>query len=349
VPPGGAVERNADRYLFYGFTHVMSLGLDGPAMDAYLANQKAGRTTGARVLFAGFGFSQKGGWQAQNPNLHRPDTPDEARVMVRQEIARNVDGIKFWFDDDHGKLPKLPADVYSAIVDEAHKNGRKVFCHEFRLDDSKELLRHGLDVLAHSIRDREVDDEFLQLARQRDVTYIPTLVGHASVYTFAERPAFLDDPGLPMLYSGALLSTLSSKENQEKVAADPRVPVVKQEVTIAEKNVAKVAAAGVNIAIGTDAGPGTVLFGLADHVEMESLVRAGMTPMQVIKAATINGARVLGLDKNYGTLQVGKAADFVVLTADPLANIANTRKIDSVWVGGKPVDRTALAKGTATP
>jgi hypothetical protein len=233
MPPGGVIERNADRYLFYGVTHVMSLGTDGEAMDAYRRDEDARRGSGAFVFFAGYGSSAKEGWQGQNKNLHRPTTPEEAREAVRAEVVRHVDAIKFWVDSDHGKLPKLPPDVYGAIINEAHRDRLKAFCHMFELEDSKELVRRGLDVLAHSIRDREVDDEFLKLAREHGVVAVPALVGHASVYTYAERPAFLDDPGLPRLYARSLLTELGSAANQQKVAADPRVPVVRQEVAIA--------------------------------------------------------------------------------------------------------------------
>ena len=113
------------------------------------------------------------------------------------------------------------------------------------------------------------------------------------------------------------------------------------------KNAGKMAKAGVTIALGTDTGPGAVLPGLADHVELEMLVQSGLTPMQAIRAGTINGARVLGVDKKCGTLEPGKSADFLILSANPLTKITNTRAIEAVWLAGQPVDRPALAKGTA--
>ena len=347
MPPGGVFERNADRYLFYGITHVLSLGTDNEAMDAYRHDEDVKHLSGAYVFFAGFGSSAKDGWQGANKNLHRPTTPEEGREAVRAELPRHVDAIKFWVDGDHGKLPKLTPDVYGAIIDEAHKHQLKAFCHMFELEDSKELIRRGLDVLAHSIRDKEVDDEFLALAKQHGTVAVPALVGHASVYAYAQRPSFLDDPGLSLVYQQSMLTELGSAENQKKVAADPRVPIVRQEVAIAMKNAGKMAKAGVTIALGTDTGPGAVLPGLADHVEMEMLVQSGLTPMQAIRAATINGARVLGVDKKCGSLERGKSADFIILSANPLTNIANTRTIEAVWLAGQPVDRPALAKGTA--
>jgi imidazolonepropionase-like amidohydrolase len=341
------IQRVANRELYYGVTHIMSLGLDGPEMDAFQAEQRAGRTTGAHVSFAGYGFAAKGGWapkQLQSGDLHRPTTPAEAAAMVRQEEARGVDAIKIWEDDSHGELPKFSPEIYGAIIDEAHRRTRKVFTHMYALDDAKELIRRGLDVLAHSVRDREVDEEFLQLAKARHVTQVAGLVGHAADFTYAERPAFLDDPGLPRLYARTLLAMVGSPDYQKKIADNPGLAVVRREFAVAERNVAKVSAAGIPIAIGTDAGAPGNFHGLWDHREMEKLVTAGLTPMQALRAATIAGARVLGMDRQFGSLEPGKAADFVVLDADPLRDITNTRKIAAVWVGGRPVDRAALAK-----
>jgi aerobic-type carbon monoxide dehydrogenase small subunit (CoxS/CutS family) len=197
------IQRVANRHLYYGVTHIMSLGLDGPEMDAFQAEQRAGRTTGAHVSFAGYGFSATSGWtpkQLQGGDLHRPTMTEDARAMVRQEIARTVDVIKIWEDDSHGELPKFSPE-YGAIIDEAHKNGRKVFTHMFMLEDAKELMRRGLDVLAHSVRDKEVDDEYLRLAKEKHVTQITGLVGHGAEFVYTERPAFLDDPGLSRLYA----------------------------------------------------------------------------------------------------------------------------------------------------
>ncbi len=348
MPAGGLIELNANRYLYYGFTHVLSLGLDGDAMDTYLRQQAAGRTTGARAYFAGLGLSAPGGWSA-NRSLYRPATAAEARDAVREQVARGVSAIKFWVDDDHGKLPKLSPEIYDAIIDEAHRHNVKAFCHEFSLDDAKQLMRANLDVLAHSARDKEIDDEFVKLATAHHTTMIPTLVGHSSVFTFAARPEFLDDPSLPLLFSSASIAAAASKETQDAVAKNPNVPTVRREVAIAMKNVKIADAAGVQLALGTDTGPGIVFAGLADHVEMAMLVESGLTPMHVLRIATINGASVLGVDRDYGSISTGKRADFVVLDGDPLVDIRNTRRIQGVWVSGQPVDRAALAAGTATP
>jgi len=264
-------------------------------------------------------------------------------------VARQVNAIKFWLDDDHGKLPKLSPEIYRAIIDEAHRHNLKAFCHEFSLEDAKQLMRSNLDVLAHSVRDKEIDDDFVRLAIKHHTTMIPTLVGHSSVFTFATRPAFLDDRGVALLFSSQSINAAGGKETQEATAKNPNVSIVRREVAIAMKNVKIADDAGVQIALGTDTGPGTVFSGLADHVEMQMLVESGLTPMRALQIATINGARILGVDRDSGSISTGKRADFVVLNANPLIDIRNTRGIEAVWVSGQPIDRAALVTGTATP
>jgi imidazolonepropionase-like amidohydrolase len=335
----GTIAQNARRLLYYGVTHVLSLGLDGPAMDDYRREQAAGRTVGTFVLTAGLGSSAKNGWQASK-EIHRPTTAEEGRAAVRAEVARHVDAIKFWLDDDHGKLPKLTPDIYGAIIDEAHKNHLPVYCHMFTLADAKALMRRGLDVFAHSVRDQEVDDEFIALARQHKVVQIPTLVGHAQNIMYAQRPAYLDDPGVAALYPRSLIEYLGGAEKQRKVADDPATPAARREFAIAEKNLRRIAAAGIPIAYGTDLGG---LYGPDDHRELALMVESGMTPMQTIQAATIGAAKLLRLDAAVGSLRPGKRADLIVLSADPLSDIRNTTKIEAVWVKGARVNREALA------
>lgn len=347
-----AIQRDVNRLLYYGVTHAISLGIDGDPMRAFLADQRAGKTTGAYALSAGYGFAAKGGWQPNLPNalnLHRPTTPGEARQIVREEIAKGVDLVKVWVDDRLGELPKFNPEMYGAIIDESHKRGKKVASHMFYLEDAKELMRQGVDILAHSVRDKEVDDEFLRLAKQKGVTQIAGLVGHSAGSVYAERPAFLDDPGLALMYPKSLLDMLGNQENQQKVASNPALAKTREQYAVAQKNAAKEAAYGIPLAIGTDAGGQGNFQGLWDHREMELLVQAGIPPMQAIRAATINGAKFLGLEKQYGTLQPGKIANFIVLTANPLSAITNSRKIEAVWLNGSPMDREALARQAALP
>ena len=219
----------------------------------------------------------------------------------------------------------------------------------FYLEDAKELMRRGVDGLAHSVRDQEVDEEYLRLAKEKGITQLATLTGHSANVVYAEGATFLDEPGLQLLFPSSLLETLGSKEYQERLANNPNSASRRQVFETAIRNTSKVAAAGIPIAVGTDSGGVGRFQGLWEHREMELLVKAGLTPMQAIQAATVNSARFLGVDDKYGTIAAGKIADFIVLDADPLSDITNSRKIDAVWMNGKLVNRSQLAQApTAT-
>ena len=344
------VQRDANSYLYYGVTHSVSLGLDQEPMMGFQADQRAGLAGGARLYSAGLGFAAMDGWEpAGVEEINRPTTPEEARAMVQQELAKGSDVLKIWVDDRLGELPKITPELYGAIIDEAHRNNLKVLAHMFYLEDAKELMRRGVDALAHSVRDQEVDEEFLALAKETGVTQVTTLIGHYGNLTFSQDTSYLDDPGVPLMIPADALETLRSEEYQNEMAAGPGMERSRGFYETALKNAAAVAAAGIPIAVGTDSSGASRVQGLWEHREMEHMVKAGLTPMQAIQAATVNGARMLGVEDKYGTLQPGKVADLVVLDANPLSDITNSRKIDAVWMNGKPVDRAALAGYQTAP
>ena len=342
------VQRDANAYLYYGVTHLLSLGHDREPMADFLAGQRAGSAGGARLYTAGLGFGAQGGWP-RNPYVNRPTTPEEARAMVQKEAAKHPRVLKIWEDNRLGELPDFSPEIYGAVIEEARRHNLRVVAHAFYLEDAKELIRRGVVALAHSVLDKEVDEEFLTLAKENRITQVTTLAGHHVNISYADGPAFLDDPGLPLLFPATVLATVGSQEYRDKLAGNPNMPRWRREYEIAAKNTAKVAAAGTPIAVGTDSGLPLRFPGLWEHREMELLVQAGLTPMEAIQAATINAARFLGVDNRYGTLAPGKVADLIVLHADPLADITNSRKIDAVWMNGKLVDRAALASGSAAP
>ena len=344
------VQRDANSYLYYGVTHSVSLGLDQEPMPGFQADQRAGLAGGARLYSAGLGFAAMDGWEpAGVEEINRPTTPEEARAMVQQELAKGSDVLKIWVDDRLGELPKITPELYGAIIDEAHRNNLKVLAHMFYLEDAKELMRRGLDALAHSVRDQEVDEEFLALAKETGVTQVTTLIGHYGNLTFPQDTSYLDDPGVPLMIPADALETLRSEEYQNEMAAGPGMERSRGFYETALKNAAAVAAAGIPIAVGTDSSGASRVQGLWEHREMEHMVKAGLTPMQAIQAATVNGARMLGVEDKYGTLQPGKVADLIVLDANPLSDITNSRKIDAVWMNGQPVDRAALAGYETAP
>ena len=249
------------------------------------------------------------------------ETEEAARTAVQELAAQNVDMIKIWVDDRGGQFEKLTPALYGPVIDEAHQHGLRVTAHVFTLEDAKGLLRAGLDAFAHGIRDMDIDDEVVAL--------------------FAERPNVVLVPNLPNPGVATDLSWLSGTipPDQLRGMQERSVdrPAAQEAFGIQARNLARLSAEGVTIAFGTDGGAGW-----SPHAEMEDMVRAGMTPADVIVSATRNSASLLALD-NVGMLDAGRSADFIVLEANPLDDINNTRRIVDVYLRGTSVDRTALS------
>jgi imidazolonepropionase-like amidohydrolase len=245
-------------------------------------------------------------------------------------------------DDRNGTAEKLKPNLYRAIIEETHKHNIHVLAHIVDLADVKDLLRAGVDGFAHMIRDKDIDDELLALLKARpNVFFEQTLWGERRAI-YASRPAWLDEP--------LLRETFSSKEIEllgEELSGNSDTQAAQRARAMGQanlRNTARLNAAGVMLAVGTDAGgvTGEEFFGLGTHIEMElQVTRAGLTPMQALVAGTRTPARILGLDQ-LGTVAAGKSADFIVLNANPLDNIANTRKINRVYERGQDIPRAAM-------
>jgi imidazolonepropionase-like amidohydrolase len=310
-----AVQQDLRRRLLYGVTAVMSLGQDAPDLVAQLRAQPVPGV--ARFFTAGRGITAPEPGRSQAP--YWITTPAEGRKAVQELAAQQVDIVKIWVDDRNGQYKKLTPDLYGPVIEEAHRQKLRVTAHLFALEDGKGLLRAGLDAMAHGVRDRDVDDEFMALVKQR-----PSLV---LVPNLPDRGVKTD--------LGWLAATLSPDEIRKLEAGNVDRPAAREAFGIQARNLARMNAAGVRIAVGSD---GNVPY--APHVEMADMVAAGMTPMQVIVAATRNGAEFLRI-ADAGTLEEGKSADFLVLDANPLDDITNTRRIAGVYFRGAAVDRSA--------
>jgi imidazolonepropionase-like amidohydrolase len=308
-----ALEQDLRRRPYYGVSAALSLGQDtGDAPFELRAQTLPGA---ARFFTAGRGITAPEPGRTTAP--YWITTPAEGRKAVQELAAKKVDIVKVWVDDRNGQYKKLTPELYGAVIDEAHKNKLRVTAHLFTLDDAKGLVRAGIDAFAHGVRDRDVDEEFLAMVRKRpDFVLVPNM----------------PDRGVKVDLSW-LRASLPAAELQKLEAGNTDRPDAQAAFGIQARNLAAMNKAGVKIAIGTDGNTPW-----AAHTEMADMVASGMTPAQVIVAATRNGAEFLRLTDG-GTVAAGKSADFIVLDANPLDDIANTRRISSVYLRGASVNR----------
>ena len=332
-----------NRFLYYGIVGVMSTGTDPGELPYQLRTEPH---AGALFRTAGRGLAAPNastGNAAMRSVAYGVATEEDARRDVRELAAKKPDFIKIWVDDRNGSVEKLSPALYRAIIDEAHKHGIRVMAHVYYLTDARDLVEAGVDGFLHLVRDEEMDDRLVQRMKDRRVFVTPNL-GTSEAGTYARKPDWLDDPALAETATAAEIKKVADVYSARETArggasATPRPAVTSY--ARQQRSLAKLNAAGVTIALGNDTGIENTFFGYGEHHEFELLIAAGMTPMQVIVAATRTPAALLHLDR-LGTVAPGKRADFVVLDANPLENIANTRKIAKVYQGGREVDRGAL-------
>ncbi len=331
------IEKNLRTYASYGVTTVLSLGTDQDLIFRIRDEQRAARPTYTRVYTAGQGFTLKGGVGGMPSVTFNLEGGAEIGKDVDALAAKKVDMVKVWVDDALGHRKKIPFEMTKAIIDNAHRRGLRVDAHIFYLDDAKQLVNAGLDALAHSVRDQLVDQELIDSMKKHGTWQsASTLTREASMFVYAKPPAFLSDPFFTRSVSPAVITTLSDPDYQKKIAADPDFPKYEGFLRMAQKNLKRLADAGIPYGFGTDTGPPGRFPGFFEQWELELMVDAGLTPSQVITAATKSAAEFLRA-KDLGTLQPGKWADLIVLGADPRVNIRNTRSIEAVYIAGNQV------------
>lgn len=335
--------RQLRQYKAYGVTTVTALGLNGSLFYQLREEQHAGKSPGADLFgaFRGIGAPLGAPPAVMIPvgpdQLYRPETPEEARAAVREIVAGHSDLVKIWVDDLLGTSPKMKPEIYQAVIDEAHRAGCRVAAHIYYLADAKAVLRAGVDIIAHGVRDQPVDDEFVNEMKVHSTWYVATINLDECSYIFAEQPAWTKEPFFQNALQPALKAQLSDPAYLEKTQKSPRVPLFKKAVATNQANVKTLYDAGVKVAFGTDSGaiPPRIP-GFAEHRELQLMVGSGLTPLQAINCATSRAAALLNLT-DRGELKPGKLADFIVLTANPLDDIINTEKITAVWHRGKKV------------
>ena len=336
------VTRDLHLYASYGTTTVASLGTDQkPLVYEMRAEQRNGRPNVARIFTAGRGFTVKEGFPTNKGNVpgipYEPSTPAEAAAQMEELAADRPDVVKIWVDDRFGDFKKTPIEISKPIIDVAHKHGIKVIAHVFYLDDAKKLAAAGLDAYGHSVRDRAVDDELIQLIKTHGTWVIPTLYREWATFMFEDPGPLLADPFFARALDSRQQEVLKSPEYHKALTGDKYFPRYPGVLKTAMENLKRLADAGVRIGYGTDSGVLTRFEGYGEHKELELMVQAGMTPAQVITAATKSSAEFLGQQDNLGTLEKGKWADLIVLGGDPLADIKNSRQIDAVYIAGNKI------------
>ena len=315
------IKHQLNMYARYGVTTVYSLGGDGPAGVQVRDETPAGV---ARLFVAG-------------PVVAATD-PEAARHAVDQVKAMKADIVKIRVDDNLGTAKKMPADAYKAAIDQAHKQGLKLAAHIFYLQDAKDVLSAGGDYIAHSVRDQPVDRAFIDQLKARDICVCPTLMREVSTFVYESRPAFFDDPFFKRDADPATVAALEAPQYQASIRSGSG-PRYKAALEMAKANLKQLKDAGIRIAMGTDTGPPGRFQGYFEHLELEHMVQAGLTPMQVMVSATSDAARCMNLADRVGTLKTGLEADFIVLARNPLEDIRNTRSLESVWIRGTQVSR----------
>ncbi len=319
--------RQLRAYATYGVTTVFALGDDQAEAFALRSEQSQGPPGRARVFLAG-------------PSI-AADTAEAARADTDKVIALKPDLIKLRVDDNLGTTKKMPEAVWRAVLDRANAAHLPLAVHLFYLSDAKAVAQAGAHFIAHSVRDLPVDEAFLTAMKASDACYSPTLMREVSTFIYDSTPPWANDPFFLRGYPKEISAELADPARQARFKASPawaQGQKYKAGLEVAKANLKRISDRGIRIAFGTDSGPAGRFQGFFEHLELEMMVAAGLTPMQALVAATGNAAACWGKQGSIGTVAKGSAADLLVLNANPLDAISNTRAIDAVYIGGRRFD-----------
>jgi imidazolonepropionase-like amidohydrolase len=334
------IEENLNTYLYFGVTAVRSMGTDRQEAFDVRKAERDGQLATARLFTAGRGFTAPRGHPSQEVGdvVIQTDSPEEARRQVDALAAQQVDAIKIWVDDLGGTAPKIKPNVIDAILDQARKYNIPVTAHIYSLADTEHLVQAGAAGFLHMIQDTEnIDPAFIARLRDLRIVFAPTLVRQELGWLYAEHPEMLDDPDVPRTVDAGPVEAARQAARSSHVTQAER-----QDFERAMRNTRKLAAGGVLIGVGSDGGSALDFPGLTTHREIELLVEAGLSPMDAIVAATRNGGVALRKGDELGTVEPGRLADLMLVSANPLEDVRNLRKIDRLMLNGEWVDRAAL-------
>ena len=309
-------------YARYGVTTVVSLGGDGVEGITVRNEQHQASLDRARLFVAG--------------TVVNGSDSASIRRQVNDNADMGVDFIKTRIETLPGELPTISPQLFESLVQLAHTRRLPVAVHIYYLDDAKMALRAGADVIAHSVRDEKVDQEFIELLRANDVCYIPTMMRDVSTFVYEAEPEFFADPFFLREADTSVMTVLRSPEYRSRIRNSAAVQQYKADLPNAIANVATLHSAGIRVAMGTDTGPPARFQGYFEHLEMSMMQDAGMPATDVIHASTGLAADCMGLS-DVGTLEPGNWADFLILGTDPTRDVNNTRSLESVWIAGNRV------------
>ena len=307
------------------------MALDADDIVEFKAEQKRGNLRGARILTVKYRFmsapsnpfriQDAGGGARQGRRDRRP------RSRLHQSVDRQSER----------QVVKLSPEFCAAVMDQARKHGKITMAHVYEYGDAKMIVDRGVNILVHNVRDQEIDADFIATLKRRNISVISTLAREEGMFVYGEAPVWIEDRFFRKGLSPERFEILKTKKREEQ-AKDPELARNKRAFEIDKINLKKLSDAGVRIALGTDSGGAPDRFfiqGFFEHRQMELMVQAGLTPMQVIQAFSKGASEALGIDKEFGTLAKGKAADLLVLEKNPLDNITNMRAIQTIYLGGK--------------
>ncbi|MET1054708.1 MAG: amidohydrolase family protein [Pedobacter sp.] len=338
------------KYEDYGVGTIQVMGTDRPMLFASGLRDSSlnGLLPGARMYSAGYGFGVP---QNAPPvdfgmdQVYRPVSAGQIPSEMDSLAKLKPSVVKMWVDDFGGKFKKMDPAVYQAIITEAHKHHIRVASHLYYAADARKLVANGIDIIGHSIRDTVIDDALIAQIKAKGVAYIPTLSLDEYAYIYARKPEWIDDEFFKASLEPGVYAMITSKKYQDNLKKSPAYPKSVAAFETALRNLKKLYVAGVLVAMGTDSGATPVRAqGFSEHLELELMVQAGLTPLQAIGIATKNSAELLRIAADYGTLEKGKKADLIILTNNPATNIKNTRSIEAVYKAGKAVSKGPLNK-----